>query len=167
MFLTDAKMYVSEVVYRTETWTGIFDTYPEGIVDMNDMEISSFVDAALEMQVVEGNRLDGRVWWKNSCDLGSPYSGLLLEGYISIGGSSADVIVYDFQGGHRLDYFSGHLSNDGLLIHFSEFPNQSGLNGSSIAHNPEPARIENWEDLYCEWFTQAIQEGRNQELISK
>lgn len=154
----EARMYVSDLMYRTEIWTGIFDTFPEGFVDMNDMEISSLVDAALEIEVVEGNRLDGRVWWKKSCDLGSPYSGLLLEGYISIGGSSADVIVYDFRGGQRINYFSGNLSNDGLLIHFSGFPHQSGLNGSRIAHNPEPAKIENWEDLYCEWFTQEIQQ---------
>ncbi len=165
--LAEASTYVSELVYRTDIWTGIFDTFPEGYVDMVDMDIFSLVDAALEMEVVEGNRLDGRVWWKKSCDLGSPYTGLLLEGDISIGGSSADVIVYDFRGGHRLDYFSGRLSNDGLLIHFSEFPSQSGLNGSRIAHNPEPAKLENWEDLYCEWFTQVIQKKRGSVIDTK
>ncbi len=161
--LAEARIYVSGLVYRTEIWTGIFDTFPEGFVDMNDMEISSLVDAALEIEVVEGNRLDGRVWWEKSCDLGSPYSGLLLEGYIRVGGSSADVVVYDFRGGRRLEYFSGRLSNDGLLVHFSEFPNQTGLNGSRIAHNPEPAKLENWEELHCEWFTKAIQELRDRE----
>lgn len=155
--IAEASGYVSGLVYRTEIWTGIFDTFPEGVVDMNDLGISSFVDAALEIEVVERNRLDGRVWWENSCDLGSPYKGLLLEGYIEIGGSSADVIVYDFRGGTRLEFFSGRLDNDGRLIHFSEFPRQSGLNGSIIAWNPGPAKLESWQEIYCEGFSMEIQ----------
>lgn len=114
-------MYVSDLMYRTEIWTGVFDTFPEGFVDMNDMEISSLVDAALEIEVVEGNRLDGRVWWEKSCDLGSPYSGLLLEGCISISGSSANVIVYDFRGGQRINYFSGTCLMMGFLFTFLDF----------------------------------------------
>ena len=148
--MTEAREYASSLVYRTEIWTGIFDTFPEGVVDMNDLGISSSVNAALELAVVEGNRLDGRVWWENSCDLGSPFRGLLLEGYIRIGGSSADVKILDFMDGSRVDFFSGRLENDELTVGFSEFPKQTGLNGSRIARNPDPAKLEGWEEPYCD-----------------
>lgn len=161
--IAEARRYVSDLVYRTDIWPGIFDTFPEGIVNMNDLEISSIVDAALEIEVVEGNRLDGRVWWEKSCELGSPYQGLLLEGYIRIGGASADVKIFDFLGGQRVDFFSGRLENDGLLVYFSEFPPLSGLNGSNIARNPEPAELENWQEMHCEWFSEAIQDLNDQE----
>ena len=89
--LPEAYEYVTSIIYSSEAWTGTFDKYPEGLADMASLGISSNVDAALEIEVVEGNRLDGRVWWQGSCAVGSPYSGLLLDGQIRLGGSSAEV----------------------------------------------------------------------------
>ena len=146
----DAAAYINDIFYEPSQWTGIFDTFPEGIVDMDDLGIVSSVDVALEIEVVDGNLLDGRIWWSGSCDWGSPYQGLLIEGRISLGGSTADVVVFDFRGGRRTSFFEGELTNDGIIIEFNNFPEQTGLNRSRIARNPEPASLESWSELYCE-----------------
>lgn len=148
--LPEAYEYVTSIVYNSEAWTGTFDKYPEGLVDMASLGISSNVNAALEIEVVEGRRLDGRVWWKGSCGFGSPYSGLLLDGQIRLGGSSAEVVIWELVGGHRVDIAHGFLEFDGIMIEFSEFPITLGLNKSKIAKNPEPVRLDDWPSLYCD-----------------
>lgn len=154
--LADAKQYLSRNLYQTSQWTGIFDAFPEGVVDVNDMDISSAVEAALEIEVADGNLTEGRIWWNGSCSLGMPYQGILIEGRIRMGGSRANVQIYDFIGGRRVLFMSGQLKNDGLIIEFTDFPEKSGLNGSRVAQNPEPATLENWSNLYCEEFVNLI-----------
>ena len=148
--LPEAYDYVTSIVYSSEAWTGTFDKYPEGLVDMASLGISTNVDAALELEVVEGNRLDGRIWWQGSCAFGSPYSGLLLDGHIKLGGSSAEVVIWELVGGHRVDLAHGLLEIDGIMIRFSEFRESLRLNESKIAKNPEPVRLEDWPNPYCD-----------------
>lgn len=150
--IDDATQYLYALIYSPENWSGVFDTFPEGNVDMNDMAIVSPVNAALEIEVVDGNLIDGRVWWDKSCDFGSQYQGLLIEGRIQLGGSRADVRILDFIGGHKIIFLEGQLKNDGTILEFAKFPEYSGLNGSRIAKNSEPATLENWSDIYCDWF---------------
>lgn len=156
--IPEASDYIADTVYSHDSWTGKFDKFPEGYADMASMGISTNVDAALEIEVVEGNRLDGRIWWQGSCDLGGPYSGLLLDGKIKIGGSSAKVIIWELVNGYRVDVARGLLKADGLLISFSDFPESLGLNESVIAKNPEPAQLEDWSDVYCKEFVDALTE---------
>ena len=145
-----ALSYLSGALYRTQSWSGKFDRYPEGLVDMNSLGIATKVDAALELEVVGINRIDGRVWWRGSCAFGGPYSGLLLDGRIKMGGSYAKVTIWELVGGHRVDLANGTLMLDDLVVEFMEFPENLGLNGSAIAKNPEPALLEDWQKLYCE-----------------
>lgn len=145
-----ANAYGDEIAYSPENWMGIFDTFPEGIVNYNDLGISSPVEAALEIDVYDGNKLDGRIWWQLSCNLGLPYTGILIEGEIELGGTIANVEVYDFKDGKRISFFKGRLHSDGLIVEFSGFPSSTALNGSRIAKNPSPAMLEEWEDLYCD-----------------
>ncbi|QIE46431.1 hypothetical protein G5B38_13370 [Pseudohalocynthiibacter aestuariivivens] len=147
--LPDAYAYVTSIVYSSEAWAGTFDKYPEGLADMASLGISTNVDAALELEVVEGNRLDGRIWWQGSCAFNGLYSGLLLDGYIKLGGSSAEVVIREIVGGHSEEIAHGLLNIDGIMIRFSEFPVSLGLNESAIAKNPEPVRLEDWPNLYC------------------
>lgn len=158
----DAKRFIEQKIYHPADWSGIFDTFPEGIVDMNDLGIFSPGDAALEIEAVDGNILDGRIWWDKSCESGTPYTGVLITGHIDFGGSKAHVEVYDFIGGHRIQFFEGKLMNDGLIMEFTDFPTQTGLNGSRIVKNPEPAVIENWNGMYCDWFLKAVNLKNNQ-----
>ena len=150
--LPRAYKYVTSIVYKSDNWMGIFDKYPEGLVDMASLGISTNVDAALELEVVEGNRLDGRIWWQGSCALGGLYPGLLLDGKIKVGGSSAEVVIWELVGGHRVDIARGLLEIDGIMIRFRDFPASLGLNESKIAKNPQPALLDDWPDLYCGWF---------------
>lgn len=147
--LPGAYDYVTGIVYDTEAWTGTFDKYPEGLVDMASLDISTNVDAALELEVVEGNRLGGRIWWQGSCAFGGVYSGLLLDGQIKLGGSSAEAVIWELVGGHRVDIAHGRLEIDGIMIRFSEFPARLGLNESKIAKNPQPVLLDDWPNLYC------------------
>lgn len=117
---------------------------------MQSLGISTKVDAALELEVVDVNRLDGRVWWLGSCALGSPYSGLLLDGRIKLGGATAKVTIWELVSGHRVDLAHGLLTADGQTIQFKGFPEPLGLNDSIIAKNPEPAVLEDWQDIYCD-----------------
>ena len=148
--LPQALSYLSSALYRTQSWSGKFDSYPEGLVDMNSPGIETRVDAALEIEVVGINRLDGRVWWQGSCAFGGPYSGLLLDGQINVGGSYAEVTIWELVGGRRVDLANGTLMRDGPVVEFKEFPENLGLNGSAIAKNPEPALLEDWQNLHCE-----------------
>lgn len=150
--LPGAYDYVTSIVYKSENWSGIFDKYPGGLADMASLGISTNVDAALELEVVKGNRLDGRIWWQGSCALGGPYSGLLLDGQINLGGSSAEAVIWELVGGHRVNIARGLLKIDGIMISFSDFPASLGLNESKIAKNPQPALLDDWPDLYCGWF---------------
>lgn len=157
--LPEAYNYVTKIVYNSESWAGVFDKYPEGLVDMASLGISTNVDAALELEIVEGNRLDGRIWWQGSCYLGGPYSGLLLDGQIMLGGSSAEAVIWELVEGHRVDIARGLLTIDGIVIRFSDFPASLGLNESKIAKNPQPALLDDWPDLYCGWFIDAVREN--------
>lgn len=136
-----AQAYLYDRAYSPLDWTGVFDTFPEGIVDFNGMEISSPVEAALDITVYDGNRLDGTIWWQGSCDLGLPYQGILIGGEIRLGGATAIVEVYDFVDGQRVSMFTGEMRNDGATIEFSNFPEKTALNGSRIAQNPPPANL--------------------------
>ena len=158
----EAKQYVNSLIYRHSHWTGIVDTFPEGIVDWQELEITSPVEAALDIAVVDGNLLDGTIWWLGSCNLGLPYQGLLVEGRIHLGGNSADVQVFDFVGGRRINFFAGVLTGNGEVVEFSSFPENLGLNGSRIALNPHPAQIEHWTELYCEEFLGANSDARGE-----
>lgn len=148
-YFPEAREYIYSFLYKPEAWTGVFDKYPEGLVDMASLGISTDVDAALELDVVEGNRLDGRIWWLGSCSFGGPYSGLLIDGRINAGGSSAEVTIWELVGGYRKDLAHGVLEINGIMITFGNFPQNLGLNGSRIAKNPEPSKIEDWPDLHC------------------
>ncbi|MEO0893341.1 MAG: hypothetical protein AAFY35_12155 [Pseudomonadota bacterium] len=148
--LSQALSYLSNAVYRTQFWSGKFDRYPEGQVDMNSLGIETKVDAALEIEVVGISRINGRVWWQGSCAFGGPYSGLLLDGQIKMGGSYAEVTIWELVGGRRVDLANGTLMRDGQVVEFREFPDSLGLNGSAIAKNPEPALLDDWQNLYCE-----------------
>ncbi len=46
------------------------------------------------------------------------------------------------------------------MITFSGFPESLGLNESKIAKNPEPVQLEDWPDLYCDWFEDWLEIGR-------
>ena len=151
-----ASAYITNIIYSTDAWTGTFDKYPEGVADMSSLGISTNVNAALEIEIVEGNRLDGRIWWQGSCDFGGPYSGLLLDGKIKLGGSSAEAIIWELVGGHRVEIAQGMLEVDGLMIRFSKFPMSLGLNESVIAKNPEPVQLEDWPNLYCASFSDTV-----------
>lgn len=148
--LPQAVSFVGSVLYGTKTWRGKFDKYPEGLADMNSLGISTKVDAALELEVVGINRLDGRVWWHGSCALGSPYSGLLLDGRITLGGTAAKATIWELVSGHRVDLAHGSLKAEDQTIKFTGFPEHLGLNDSVIAKNPEPAVLEDWQDVYCD-----------------
>lgn len=132
----EAEACMYDKIYSPSNWTGIFDTFPEGNVDINDMALFSPVEAALDLAVYDGNKLDGTIWWQGSCGLGLPYQGILIRGDIKLGGLVANVEVYDFKGGHRISLFTGVLKNDGLIIEISQFPSEMGLNGSRIAIPP-------------------------------
>ena len=136
----------------------IFDTFPEGIVDQNDYQIFSSVQAALDIEVVDGNLIDGTVWWDGSCDLGTPYTGLLIEGRIRIGGRTADVKVWDIISGKKVTFLEGVLRRDDFIVEFSDFPNWSKLNNSRIARNPVPALNDFWQNTHCDSFQKNIQD---------
>ncbi len=147
--LPQAMSALSSTLYRTQYWSGKFDRYPEGLLDMNSLGIATKVDAALELEVVGINRIDGRVWWQGSCAFGGPYSGLLIDGHIKMGGNYAKVTIWELVGGHRVDLANGTLMLDDPVVEFMKFPENLGLNGSLIAKNPEPALLEDWQKLYC------------------
>ncbi|WP_417240687.1 hypothetical protein [Celeribacter halophilus] len=160
-YLGGAKDYAYRLAYRPANWSGVFDAFPEGITDINDLGILVPAEVTLKIESHNGNGIDGRVWWNKSCDFGVPHKGLLLQGRINIGGSTADVQVFDFFNGKRLDLFEGQLINDGIMIEFKNFPNFAGLNGNRISKNPAIPSLESENDLFCNWFLDTLNQSFN------
>ncbi|WP_146681491.1 hypothetical protein [Thioclava sp. F28-4] len=146
-----AKSYYYEVFYQTPRWSGIFDSFPEGVVDMADYGLTEENKAAVDL-VVEGNWVNGTIWWDQSCNLGLPWSGILIQGYINFGGKSAEMEIFDFVGGHKVTFMTGTFRVDDQILEMSDFPVETDLNGSRLFHNPDPATIEDWPSNYCSDF---------------
>lgn len=93
-------------------WAGVWSTYPEGIVDIEDMKLST-TDLRLHL-VADSGKLSGEITSKLICQTVPTLDYLLLEGTTS--GDTATLTAFDFLGGHRRDFFRFKAKREGVIL---------------------------------------------------
>lgn len=128
-------------VKEDEEWTGHWSSFPEGIVDMVDMELSN-VD--LEITILSKNgEINGTIATRKICESIPIVDFVLLRGKVD--NNKAEVIVWDIVGGEKRDFASLTLIRDDYVMTVIPkegmtywFPSQAriarGVIDSSVPH---------------------------------
>ena len=101
-------------VYSDIEWTGMFNNFPEGYVDMASMSLSD-TDIKLVMIAKQG-RLSGVMAGKDVCASGLPFDYVLIDGETELLGYGAGITAFEFVGGHRKVLAEFHLRRDDILL---------------------------------------------------
>ena len=83
-----------------DEWTGHWSSFPEGYVDMADMQLSD-VDMQITIWASQGN-IDGTIATKRICKSLPVLNYVLLRGEVS--GNTARVVAWDIVQGHKTDF---------------------------------------------------------------
>lgn len=101
-------------LYEDAAWTGLFNNFPEGYVDMASMGLSD-----TSMQIVmsaKRGKIDGAIAERSLCTVGFPHDYKLLRGEVNLLGRTADLVVWDVVGGHHRDYATLSASLEGVIL---------------------------------------------------
>lgn len=112
------KRYADRIVawhYKTELWHGYFSNFFEGIVNLEEMNLSHDSSMTLALQA-SGNTIDGGMSEKRLCGIFPPKDFKLVRGTISHFGNSAEIQIYEFVQGHTKIYAEFKLHHDGLVL---------------------------------------------------
>jgi len=90
-------------------WTGHWSSFPEGIVNMEDMHLSD-VDMQITIWAKEGS-IDGTIATKSICNSIPMLNYILLSGEVS--GTTANLNAWDIVQGHKIDFAQIRLVRDG------------------------------------------------------
>lgn len=133
--------------YDDAAWAGFWSSFPEGYVDVEDMELSKG-DLKLEIDSVNG-QISGIMVNKEIC-VAAPLSGyLLIEGKVS--GDVAVIMAYDIVGGRRTNLIKAKLERQGIVM--TVLPMEGNVDWipeeSRIGRHWNPDRIErdNFSDV--------------------
>lgn len=98
--------------YDDEAWTGLWSGFPEGYVNLAEMELSD-VDLTIDL-ISENGEINGIIASKKMCEA-TPFSPfLLIDG--GVNGNTATISIYDYIGGRRTDFVTAKLSRDGAVM---------------------------------------------------
>lgn len=98
--------------YEDEAWTGLWSAYPEGYVNLVEMELSE-VDLTIDL-IVENGEINGIIASKKMC-AAAPFSPfLLVDG--DVNGNTAIINIFDYVGGRRTDFVKAKLKRDGVVM---------------------------------------------------
>ena len=122
-------------------WTGNWSSFPEGIVDMEDMHLSN-VDMQITIWSSQG-QIDGTIATKKICKAIPLFNFVLLKGQVS--GHSAQVTAWDIVLGHDVEFARLRLERDGDIMTVTPidgakawFPTQARLGRTPGNQKPEP-----------------------------
>jgi hypothetical protein len=121
-------------VYEDAEWTGNWSSYPEGIVDMEDMHLSD-TDLKITIWATQG-RLDGTIVNKAVCKI-VPLQWILLSG--SVSGNGADVMAWDIRQGKKTRYAQLTFSRDGDILTVKSTLDPAGLFPTEVRIGRHPA----------------------------
>ena len=101
-------------LYEKDSWTGLFNNFPEGYVDMASMNLS---DTGLQLvMIINGGRIDGVISDKKLCKIGFPNGYKLLKWDIGIFGKTAEIQAFDFEQGFLREYAKLAVKRDGVVL---------------------------------------------------
>lgn len=101
-------------LYQEKAWTGLFNNFPEGYVDMASMNLS---DTSLQLVIIvkDGN-VEGVIADKKLCKVGFPNGYKLLKGDIGVFGNTANVQAFDFEAGFLREYAELKIKREGIVL---------------------------------------------------
>ena len=147
-------------------WTGNWSSFPDGIVDMEDMHLSN-VDLQITIWSSQG-KIDGAIATKKICSAIPSFDFILLKGNVS--GHTAQVIAWDTIGGHDVDFARLELKRNGDIMTVTPlegaknwFPAMARLGRLPRANNEEPEP----QSGFCAEERQAIMKQTIEQLESK
>jgi hypothetical protein len=100
-------------IKEDEKWTGDWSTFPEGIVDMADMNLSDGVDLKISISSKNGD-LSGEISTGAICKNVPSFDFLMIRGKVS--GDMARVTVWDIIGGKKTSFAELDLVRTGDVI---------------------------------------------------
>lgn len=126
----ETKRQFKSWVKEDEEWTGHWSSFPEGIVNMEDLGLSD-VDMEITIWASEGY-IDGTIATKKICKSIPVFNYILLRGEVN--GSTAHVIAWDVIQGHKTDFAELSLQREGEVLTVIPVSGQ-------VAWFPESARL--------------------------
>lgn len=129
---SELKDDFSTWIYKRDAWTGLFNNFPEGHIDMASMNLS---ESDLQLVIlVNGGLIDGVIADKKLCKIGFPNGYKLLKGDIEFLGNTADVQAFDFEQGHLREYARLEIKREGVILEVTAKKGSEWL-------LPQPVRI--------------------------
>jgi hypothetical protein len=122
--------------YNEKEWTGAFNNYPEGYVDMASMELS---DTSMQLVLtVNRGSIDGVMSDKRLCRVGFPHGYKLVEGKLSLFTDSGTITVWDIEQGYPKNYAQFDMTRKGVTIEVTPKKNSKwfGEETVKIAQHP-------------------------------
>jgi hypothetical protein len=104
----ETKKQFKSWIKEDKEWTGHWSSFPEGIVNMGDLNLSD-VDMQITIWSSEGY-IDGTIATKKICKSIPVFNYILLRGEVN--GDTARVIAWDIIQGHKTDFAELTLQRD-------------------------------------------------------
>lgn len=98
-------------------WKGYWTNYPEGLVDMAEMNLSK-EEFRLHIEESAGGVITGTIESRGICENTPVFEQLLMEGEIS-SSHRAEIDVFEFVGGYRRNFARLELYRDDYIIEVS------------------------------------------------
>jgi hypothetical protein len=116
-------------------WTGQWSSFPEGIVDIADMDLSEGIDLKLNIASQNGE-IGGEIATGAICK-NVPLDFLLISGKVS--GKTARITVWDFVGGRKTHFADIELIRDNHVITVKPVSGQTEWfpSGARIGRHPD------------------------------
>lgn len=107
-----------ERLYEDGAWTGLFNNFPEGYVDMASMGLS---DTSMQLvMIAKRGQIDGVIAERSLCAVDARSDYKLLRGDVSMFGRSATLVVWDVVSGHPKEYAELRASLDGVVLNLKD-----------------------------------------------
>ena len=121
-------------------WSGYYSSFPEGIIDIEDMELSD-VDMKIILYAKRGE-IGGSIYTKEICSSFPSLGFLQFSGDVTLTGNRADeVVVWDIVGGKIREFAKINIERDKDVITIKPISGNVGL-------FPENARLGKHPDIH-------------------
>lgn len=108
-----------------EAWKGHWTNYPEGLVDMAELNLSN-EDFRINIDESDDGRIAGTIETKGICEKIPIFEELLMDGSIS-SSRRATIEAFDYIGGYRRVFATLNLRRDGLVMTVTPRTDPAGL----------------------------------------
>lgn len=150
-----------------DAWKGHWTNYPEGLVDMAELNLSN-EDFRIDIDESGHGKIAGTIETKGICEKTAILEELLIDGSISTAGW-AEIEAFDFIGGYRRVFATLNLRRDGMVMTVIPNDDPAGLfsKESRIALDPNDFRGPEDKEPLCrgkraKFFTDVVNEGQQQ-----